>query len=672
MKKVLFSLVLVLMCLVGCQQEQFVDNSKPIEFATFSINVGQTSEASQGDVDTKSIINLDSENFHTAALFAFYQDGGETKCLTAHPDKPVFNWDLPLRTQMAIYCLYNYDNESVVQSLLNGASNATKTKTDLEAMVFSCPASTFSSLNVSGLPKAGIRYVEANELTTGNEVLKIVVKNLFAKFNIKVVPQGLEGSLSIQTLQVYNMNENVSYFGSGSKSTSTNSSVVYDRASSSDLAAINGSETNTCTLYVLENMQDEIVTGMTNWAEVAASSSLADALRYCTFIDMSVLNDRGPNKGKKIYHVTAYLNTAKENGGLSLKNFNIERNKQRDILIDIKDETATEGIFFDEKSIDWRRSRGRNVHYTIKGNSLLPETVKIECDVPGVIFTGDRNSQLLKIIGSQYDMTNPGYATFTITGSDASGNVYSDQLVAKVFDPYRLVIEAPDECVSGDNVVFTAKLYDQDVELSDFGTCTWSVSNFSQYNIADFPSSGMTNTKATLHAIKSNLWYANYITGNPNAHITTIPTQYKYLEISVSCALNDGSGEVLTASHKITINPISADRHVYITSNPRDVSGLGDTEAMLAYNWAEIDKTMPVDIRVFGKGDSTRKDFTITAGQLKSDAIQGLSSYLVNEHGISSIQFKGAITLTNPNNNLIEFYNVSDDTYYKINTIPLY
>lgn len=666
MKKVLFSLVPVLMCLVGCQQEQFVDNSKPIEFATFSINVGQTSEASQGDVDTKSIINLDSENFHTAALFAFYQDGGETKCLTAHPDKPVFNWDLPLRTQMAIYCLYNYDNESVVQSLLNGASNATKTKTDLEAMVFSCPASTFSSLNVSGLPKAGIRYVEANELTTGNEVLKIVVKNLFAKFNIKVVPQGLDGTLSIQTLQVYNMNENVSYFGSGSKSTSTNSSVVYDRASSSDLAAINGSETNTCTLYVLENMQGEISTGFSEWQKVAESSSLADALRYCTFIDMSVLNDRGENKGKKMYHVTAYLNTNKTENCLAVKDFNIERNKQRDIVIYVSDE-PTKGVTFDENTIDWRRSRGRNVHYELKGG-LDPNTVKIECNVPGVIYTVDRANQLLKIIGSQYVMDNPGYAVFTITAE----NVYSDQLVAKVFDPYRLVIEAPDECVSGDNVIFTAKLYDQDVELSDFGTCTWSVSNFSQYNIANFPSSGMTNTKATLHAIKSNLWYANYITGNPNAHITTIPTQYKYLEISVSCALNDGSGEVLTASHKITINPISADRHVYITSNPRDVSGLGDTEAMLAYNWAEIDKTMPVDIRVFGKGDSTRKDFTITAGQLKSDAIQGLSSYLVNEHGISSIQFKGAITLTNPNNNLIEFYNVSDDTYYKINTIPLY
>lgn len=664
MKKVLFFLVPVLMCLVGCQQEQFVDNSKPIEFATFSINVGQTSEASQGDVDTKSIINLDSENFHTAALFAFYQDGGETKCLTAHPDKPVFNWDLPLRTQMAIYCLYNYDNESVVQSLLNGASNATKTKTDLEAMVFSCPASTFSSLNVSGLPKAGIRYVEANELTTGNEVLKIVVKNLFAKFNIKVVPQGLDGTLSIQTLQVYNMNENVSYFGSGSKSTSTNSSVVYDRASSSDLSALNGS--NTCTLYVLENMQGEISTGFSEWQKVAESSSLADALRYCTFIDMSVLNDRGENKGKKMYHVTAYLNTNKTENCLAVKDFNIERNKQRDIVIYVSDE-PTKGVTFDENTIDWRRSRGRNVHYELKGG-LDPNTVKIECNVPGVIYTVDRANQLLKIIGSQYVMDNPGYAVFTITAE----NVYSDQLVAKVFDPYRLVIDAPDECVSGDNVIFTAKLYDQDVELSDFGTCTWSVSNFSQYNIANFPSSGMTNTKATLHAIKSNLWYANYITGNPNAHITTIPTQYKYLEISVSCALNDGSGEVLTASHKITINPISADRHVYITSNPRDVSGLGDTEAMLAYNWAEIDKTMPVDIRVFGKGDSTRKDFTISAGQLKSDAIQGLSSYLVNEHGISSIQFKGAITLTNPNNNLIEFYNVSDDTYYKINTIPLY
>lgn len=665
MKKVLFFLVPVLMCLVGCQQEQFVDNSKPIEFATFSINVGQTSEASQGDVDTKSIINLDSENFHTAALFAFYQDGSETKCLTAHPDKPVFNWDLPLRTQMSIYCLYNYDNESVVQSLLNGASNAIKTKTDLEAMVFSCPASTFSSLNASGLPKAGIRYVEANELTTGNEVLKIVVKNLFAKFNIKVMPASdLTGTLSIQTLQVYNMNENVSYFGSGSKSTSTNSSIVYDRASSSDLSALNGS--NTCTLYVLENMQGEITTGFTEWQKVAESSSLADALRYCTFIDMSVLNDRGENKGKKMYHVTAYLNTNKAENCLAVKDFNIERNKQRDIVIYVSDE-PTKGVTFDESTIDWRRSRGRNVHYELKGG-LDPNTVKIDCNVPGVVYTVDKTNQLLKITGSQYDMENPGYAVFTITAE----NVYSDQLVAKVFDPYRLVIDAPDECVSGDNVIFTAKLYDQDVELSDFGACTWSVSNFSQYNIADFPSSGMTNTKATLHAIKSNLWYANYITGNPNAHITTVPTQYKYLEISVSCALNDGSGEVLTATHKISINPMSADRHVYITSNPRDVSGLGDTEAMLAYNWAEIDKTLPVDIRVFGKGDSTKKDFTISAGQLKSDAIQGLSSYLVNEHGISSIQFKGAITLTNPNNNLIEFYNVSNDTYYKINTIPLY
>lgn len=303
--------------------EYFSERNEPIEFATFTVNVARDTQGAEDVEDTKSTISIDSELFKNAVLWAFYTDGGVSKCLSTTTTESTFSWSLPLKTAMKIYCIVNYGGLNL-DSYLNKEDLTESTLNDL---MYSC--SSFSTFvhdgETYGLPKAGITTVSNNQLLTGNESLSISVKNLYAKFNVKFDLSEVSSDYDIVFVgaTVFNMNQSVNYFqtpGYKNKNEVAGITQRYDRAPSGDLDIL--ALENEVTFYVLENMQGTI--GSTcKWYEVG---SKAAAVSKCTFLSVQFSLQDKKTSLKQDRWLDFYLTTtddAMQYGNV----FDIERNK---------------------------------------------------------------------------------------------------------------------------------------------------------------------------------------------------------------------------------------------------------------------------------------------------------------------------------------------------------
>ena len=267
-------------------------------FIEVPVSLGQAVEAES----SRSIVDIQVENFQKAALFAF--DAGTGVLLTRAPEtgdgtpEPVvafprqrdFSWSLPTGIPMDIYAVVNYGDMD-----LESYARAGLKKSDLEALRFtSASPSELKRLETAGygMPMAGVK--EGVVLDSYGEGLEITVKKLYAKFNLYFDLSRIEAEgwhVQAMHIIVENANTEVPFFVENYRQDDPAKLVEYDRATENDLDEIQeGGPGHAVTLYMLENCQGR-KEGAESWKTVYKDLGF-QALRNCTYIDLAVKVNR--------------------------------------------------------------------------------------------------------------------------------------------------------------------------------------------------------------------------------------------------------------------------------------------------------------------------------------------------------------------------------------------
>ena len=277
-----------------------------------SVSLGREDEMEDG---TRSIVDIEVENFQKAALFAFdakkgtlltYTPGSggrDGEPVVAFPRQKSFNWSLPTGVTMDIYAVVNYGDLDLEAYARPGLKKA-----ELEALRFtSRTPSELKRLETEGygMPMAGIR--EGVFLTSPGDGLEIPVKKLYAKYNLwfdlsRIEQEGWH--VQAMHIIVENANTEVPFFVENFRQEDPAKLVEYDRATEQDLDEIQqGGSGHAVTLYMLENCQGP-KEGAESWKTVYKDLGF-EALRNCTYIDLSVKVNRAGgeylNLGYAIY-----------------------------------------------------------------------------------------------------------------------------------------------------------------------------------------------------------------------------------------------------------------------------------------------------------------------------------------------------------------------------------
>ena len=281
-------------------------------YVDVTVTLGREDEAEDG---TRSIVDIEVENFQKAALFAFDAKTGAILTYTpgsgGQPGEPVaafprqknFSWSLPTGIAMDIYAIVNYGELDLASYARPGLKKA-----ELEALRFtSRNPSELKRLETEGygMPMAGVK--EGVFLTSPGDGLEIPVKKLYAKYNLwfdlsRIEQEGWH--VQAMHIIVENANTEVPYFIENYRQDDPSKLVEYDRATERDLDEIQqGGSGHAVTLYMLENCQGR-KEGAESWKTVYKDLGF-EALRNCTYIDLSVKVNRSggeyQNLGYAIY-----------------------------------------------------------------------------------------------------------------------------------------------------------------------------------------------------------------------------------------------------------------------------------------------------------------------------------------------------------------------------------
>ena len=281
-------------------------------YVDVDIFLGREDEPEDG---TRSIVDIEVENFQKAALFAFDAQTGTILTYTpgsggqdgepvvAFPRQKNFSWSLPTGIDMDIYAIVNYGDLDLASYARPGLKKA-----ELEALRFtSRNPSELKQLETEGygMPMAGIK--EGVFLTSPGDGLEIPVKKLYAKYNLwfdlsRIEQEGWH--VQAMHIIVENANTEVPFFVENFRQDDPAKLVEYDRATEQDLDEIQqGGSGHAVTLYMLENCQGR-KEGAESWKTVYKDLGF-EALRNCTYIDLSVKVNRAggeyQNLGYAIY-----------------------------------------------------------------------------------------------------------------------------------------------------------------------------------------------------------------------------------------------------------------------------------------------------------------------------------------------------------------------------------
>lgn len=295
----------------ACRETEW-DRPENNRFIDVSVSLGQVDELEDG---TRSIVDIEVENYQKAALFAFDAktgelltytpgSGGQTGSAVAiFPEKKSFSWSLPTEKKMDIYAIVNYGDMDLVSFARPGLKKA-----ELEALRFTSRNPTeLKKLETEGygMPMAGIK--EGVFLTSPGDGLEIPVKKLYAKYNLYFDLSRIEQEgwrVQAMHIIVENANTEVPYFVENYRQEDPGKLVEYDRATENDLDEIQkGGSGHAITLYMLENCQGR-KEGAESWKTVYKDLGF-EALRNCTYIDLSIKVNRSggeyQNLGYAIY-----------------------------------------------------------------------------------------------------------------------------------------------------------------------------------------------------------------------------------------------------------------------------------------------------------------------------------------------------------------------------------
>ena len=278
-------------------------------YVDIPVSLGREDETQEG---TRSIVDIEVENFQKAALFAFdaktgtvltYTGGKDGEAVATFPRAKNFSWSLPTGVTLDIYAIVNYGDLDLESFARPGLKKA-----ELEALRFiSRNPSELKRLETEGygMPMAGIK--EGVYLTSPSDGLEIPVKKLYAKYNLwfdlsRIEEEGWH--VQAMHIIVENANTEVPFFIENFRQDDPAKLVEYDRATEQDLDEIQqGGSGHAVTLYMLENCQGH-KEGAASWKTDYADLGF-EALRNRTYIDLSVKVTRGggeyQNLGYAIY-----------------------------------------------------------------------------------------------------------------------------------------------------------------------------------------------------------------------------------------------------------------------------------------------------------------------------------------------------------------------------------
>ena len=296
----------------ACREAEPERPAADARYIDVAVTLGREGEQEDG---TRSIVDIEVENFQKAALFAFdaktgavltYTPGSggqEGAPVAAFPRQKNFSWSLPTGVTMDIYAVVNYGDLDLASYARPGLKKA-----ELEALRFSSRnPSELKRLETEGygMPMAGVK--EGVFLTSPGDGLEIPVKKLYAKYNLwfdlsRIEQEGWH--VQAMHIIVENANTEVPFFVENFRQDDPAKLVEYDRATEQDLDEIQqGGSGHAVTLYMLENCQG-YKEGAESWKTVYKDLGF-EALRNCTYIDLSVKVNRSGgeylNLGYAIY-----------------------------------------------------------------------------------------------------------------------------------------------------------------------------------------------------------------------------------------------------------------------------------------------------------------------------------------------------------------------------------
>ena len=302
----------VLLPFTACREAEPDQPEATVRYVDVTVTLGREEGAEDG---TRSIVDIEVENFQKAALFAFDAKTGTILTYTpgsggqdgtpvaVFPRQKNFSWSLPTGVTMDIYAIVNYGDLDLASYARPGLKKA-----ELEALRFtSRNPSELKQLETEGygMPMAGIK--EGVFLSSPGDGLEIPVKKLYAKYNLwfdlsRIEQEGWH--VQAMHMIVENANTEVPYFIENYRQDDPAKLVEYDRATEQDLDEIQqGGNGHAVTLYMLENCQGH-KEGAESWKTVYKDLGF-EALRNCTYIDLSVKVNRSGgeylNLGYAIY-----------------------------------------------------------------------------------------------------------------------------------------------------------------------------------------------------------------------------------------------------------------------------------------------------------------------------------------------------------------------------------
>ena len=283
----------------ACREAEPVRPEADIRYVDVTITLGREDETEDG---TRSIVDIEVENFQKAALFAFDAKTGSLLTYTpgsggqngepvaVFPRQKSFSWSLPTGVTMDIYAIVNYGDLDLASYARPGLKKA-----ELEELRFtSRNPSELKRLETEGygMPMAGIK--EGIFLSSPGDGIEIPVKKLYAKYNLwfdlsRIEQEGWH--VQAMHIIVENANTEVPFFVENFRQEDPAKLVEYDRATEQDLDEIQqGGNGHAVTLYMLENCQGS-KEGAESWKTVYKDLGF-EALRNCTYIDLSVKVNR--------------------------------------------------------------------------------------------------------------------------------------------------------------------------------------------------------------------------------------------------------------------------------------------------------------------------------------------------------------------------------------------
>ena len=454
MKKILsFLWIMATMFAVSCQKENEVKD-EPLTFSKVKIAIGD--EGLDTESGTKSLISVDTEDFVDAYLFAF--DASTKKILTYNDGTPVsmytnskeFDWNLPINKAIDLWVACNTGSSNTWKTAFENAyvnPNLTENSIYGDNLMFVCQTSAdLIKLQTTGagIPMSGMM----NDMTISSptSIVTITVKRLFAKYQFKVIPEGLEDSGLYEVNSVYitssKSNTQCPFFYNGHYAQTDASKLgVIDYATSTDLVTADAE--GYVTLYYLENAQGNKTKpdDNTKWYNVVSKYG-ESAMSLCSNVKIGVNIHNNQMGVDQNIGYTVYLGKTD-----MVTNFDVQRNYLKKVKLNLKIDTppAEEFKFTNTSPIEVAPGSTVDIPFETTLNVDSEVTFTTLENIAGItkVYTASVSGEPTVVKnGSKYYVRISVASTvpegnYTLKGGRLSGNEISDicPILVKVTNP---------------------------------------------------------------------------------------------------------------------------------------------------------------------------------------------------------------------------------------------